>query len=257
MIELLQFRQFESLRGIGHFITTRYGGRSEGTFESLNLSMKAGDDVNRVAENRILLAEEIGLNPRQMHFPDQCHTNHIKIIESRFDIPDLKETDGVITHQKGICLCVLAADCVPILLYDSVKQVVAAVHSGWRGTAGSIIIKAIEQMTGEYGSKPERIMAGIGPAISAPNYEVGGEVVQKLESLFGKNEQVISFNGRAGKAHVDLKEANRLLLLEAGLKPGRIEVMDDCTFSKPEYFFSARRDGYHTGRFAAGIFLKE
>lgn len=255
--ELIQFRQFQNFRGMGHFISSRFGGVSKDGYESFNLSLKSGDDENSVHENRKILADQLGFSEEQLYFPDQCHTNRIQVIESKLEIPDLTETDGMVTHQKGICLCVLSADCVPILLYDSVKQVVGAVHAGWKGTAAGIVRRAIDEMIEHYGCKPGRIMAGIGPAISAEIYEVGEEVENVFEDFYEETDRIISHHPETGRAHIDLQEANRILLLNAGLKESRIEVLKECTFSNPDRYFSARRDGFETGRFAAGIFLRE
>ncbi len=115
---LLKFKNLYKQGGISHFVSTRLGENSKGFYASLNLSMKVGDDSHVVARNRSMLAKGMGITKENLLFPDQCHTNHVKEADSGTSAADLHETDALITQTKGICLCVLAADCVPVLLYD-------------------------------------------------------------------------------------------------------------------------------------------
>jgi polyphenol oxidase len=254
-MEFIKSGLLENIPEIRYFITTRSGGTSIGEYSSLNLSMKVGDDVLSVSENRRRLAETLGLQEQQLFYPDQCHTDRVKEIAKTNLTVDLTSTDGLVTCDKGICLCVLAADCVPILLFDPVQHIVAALHAGWRGTYERIVSRAIEQMARTYTSKPEHILACIGPAISQKNYEVGDEVSAFFNILFSHHPAIIWKNPQTGRDHIDLQGANRILMHTAGLLDEHIEIIDLCTFSNPDILFSARRDGHQCGRFASGIFL--
>ena len=254
-MELKQFSLFNQHSAIKHFTTTRIGGVSGGTYSSLNLSYKVGDRFSRVRKNRERIADSIGVGYDRLLFPDQCHTDRVKVITATQVDVDLTETDALITNQKDLGIGILAADCVPILLFDPVKRIIGAVHTGWRGTAKRIVSRTIEKMIKRFGARPVDMLAGIGPAISQEKYEAGAEVVAPFKTLFSDHPNIIIEKKTHQKAHIDLQEANRVLLLRAGLKNEHIEVMNICTYSNPELFFSARRDGFHSGRFGVGIIL--
>lgn len=252
---LLKFNNLDNESGIEHFITTKFGGSSIAQFSSLNLSFKVGDRKNIVASNRSILAKTLEIPEEKILFPDQCHTNHIKVVEAGTSLQDLPETDALITQTTGLCLCVLTADCVPVLLFDPKEKVVAAIHAGWRGTVGRIVPRTIERMVKSFSSRPENIVAAIGPSISQRNYEVGNEVAEKFHVFFHDKPSIIKKKKEGGKYHIDLKEANKELLLRNGVKDKNLEISEKCTFDMPDLFFSARRDGLQSGRFATGIML--
>lgn len=254
--DILSFQLFNRQKGIRHFISTRKGGVSSGKYASLNLSENVGDNLEQVLENRKRIAIYLGIEVENLLIPDQCHTNNVKVLTDRWNDIDLGNTDALITNQPGICLCILAADCVPVLLYDPVQQVVASVHAGWRGTAGRIISRTAEQMIKQFGTKPGDILAGIGPAISQANFETGDEVAEQFHFLFSDHPEILWKNPETGKIHIDLQAANHILLQRAGLHEENIETIQICTFANPDLFFSARRDGIKCGRFGTGIMLK-
>ena len=153
---------------------------------------------------------------------------------------------------KDFCLCVSTADCVPVLLYDKEKQVIAAVHAGWRGTVGRIVEKTIEVMRIQYGTEGKDLVACIGPSISLESFEVGDEVYAAFEEAGFDMARIAR---RYEKWHLDLWEANRMQLLANGVLPEHIEVAGICTFQCYEDFFSARRLGIKSGRILSGIML--
>ncbi len=151
--------------------------------------------------------------------------------------------DGLVTDIPGLWVSIRTADCLPILLADPVKRVVAAVHAGWRGTVAEIVRIAVERMAREYGSRPKDLIATIGPGISRCCFEVGQEVAEH----FSPTEIV------PGKTNpkVDLKAANRRQLIEAGINLFRINISEECTMCTPG-FHSYRRDRT-AGRLVSGI----
>ncbi len=250
--------QFEQLKGNGHlihFITTRQGGVSKGDYQSFNFSYKVGDNRHHVSENRKTLAGLLAINPLKILFPDQCHTSHIMEVTNSTISEDLTETDALITNCKNLCIVVLAADCVPILLYDPISRATGIVHSGWKGTVGRIAARTIEQMARRYGSKPKDILACIGPSISQKYYEVGDEVARQFKFWYADTPSIFISDRGTGKTHIDLWKANRQLLMRCGVQSRNIELSNICTYDNPGLFFSARRDGIQSGRFAAGIIL--
>jgi YfiH family protein len=150
----------------------------------------------------------------------------------------------------------MSADCVPVLLYDREKKVIAAIHAGWKGTVNGIVDKVVSAMKKEFGCLPGNIRAGIGPSICAASYEVGPEVIAQFREKVPDTEKLFS-NFHGEKAHVDLWEANRAWLLRQGVPEENIEVAGICTFQNPGRFFSARYFKNRTGRFAACIALRE
>lgn len=174
---------------------------------------------------------------------------------------ELEGYDALVTNLPGCAIGVRTADCIPVLLYDPVHRAVGAVHAGWRGTVQRVCQKAIFKMQMLYKSEPSDIMAVIGPGISRKYFQVGAEVVGIFKDNGFPIDQIYSWDGprqenMLGGHHIDLFEANRFLLLEAGLKAENIHVSGLCTYSD-ERFFSARREGEQCGRNINSIMLTE
>jgi polyphenol oxidase len=255
-VEVLCFNNLSWFKDISHFITIRKGGFSKGIYESLNLSLNVGDCLDDVMKNRENISSIFNINTTKLFIPSQCHTKNVKIISDKTRIEDLAETDALTTNLKGHALAVLAADCVPILLFDPVEHTVAAIHAGWRGTILNIVASTIDTMIHDYHCNPENLFAGIGPCISKEIYEVDEGVASEFRKLFGNNSLIIQPGKIKGKSHINLQAANRNLLIQKGVMPGNIEIADICTYKHPELFFSARRDRSNCGRFASAIMLK-
>lgn len=214
-----------------------------------------GEDEQEYLENRRELAALLDIDSEQLVFPRQTHSSTVcKIDETPEN--ELKETDALVTNKAGLCLCVQTADCVPVLLADPKKRVVAAVHAGWRGTVGKIVSQTIEKLQQDFGCNPDDLLAAVGPSIGPEVYEVGAEVVEAAHKAIPEASKTLHLNF-TGKYHFDLWGANRLLLLDAGLKESNIEVLEACSYRINEKYFSARRDGVYTGRMVTGIMLRE
>lgn len=262
-MQMLQFSVFDGYCDISHFITTRHGGMSEGNYATMNPSEYSGDVLDSVRMNRKFLLQEIGIAPERLFIPYQVHEAEIYPIESVFLGLTAEEQqlamqgkDALITNLPGVCIAVVTADCVPLLIYAPDKNVVAAIHAGWRGTVKQIVVKTIRQMANDYACDPKQMIAGIAPSISPDFFEVGEEVVDAFHAIGMDLNRIMQRNPETGKAHIDLWEANRIQLLEAGLQPERIEVSGICTYTHHEDFFSARRLGIKSGRILSGISLK-
>lgn len=244
--ELIYYKIFSGFENVVAFTSTKQ------TFNVVNPRF-TGDSRDIFENNRILLADKLMIKPEQLIFPRQTHTNCVAEIS---DIPDneIKETDALVTNQTGICLCVQTADCVPILLFDPVNNVIAAVHAGWRGTVKKIAEVAVQKMVLKYNSSPDNIVAAIGPSISPDIYEVGNEVVEKVKKSIPNADTLLHKNS-SGNFHVNLWEANRQVLLENGLNEKNIEILGECSFSESDKYFSARKEGLDTGRMVSGIMI--
>lgn len=253
-LEIYQFGIFNNEPAIHHAITTRKGGISEGYADSLNLGYGVEDNVKYVEENRRRLAEFMKVSFDHLIFQRQTHSINFKIItEKNFRDPHINN-DALITNVPGLAITCLGADCVPILLYDRKKKVIAAIHAGWKGTVNGIVNHVMNCLKNEFDSNPEDIIAGIGPSICAKNYEVGPEVIVAFEQQFSNYNEIIS-NRHGDKAHVDLWLANKTWLVNHGVPENQIEISGICTYEQHETFYSARYFRNVTGRFGASIVL--
>ena len=211
------------------------------------------DSPDVFTENRKELANILDINVNQLVFPRQTHTNCVVALQKTPE-NEIKETDALITNQPGICLCVQTADCVPILLFDPFKNVIAAIHAGWRGTVKRIAEVAVREMVTKFGTSAENILAVIGPSIGPDAYEVGNEVVEEVLKSIPQAKDTIQEN-KSGKFHFNLWEANHQILTSCGVNSKNIEIAGECSFTKEEKYFSARRNGIDTGRTVSAIML--
>lgn len=236
--------------GIPHGFTTRQGGQSIGPFASLNLGRGVDDDPQAVAANRAVVLRALGLDPRRHVEADQVHGAVIATVGAADAGRSITASDGLATVERGTVLAVHAADCVPLLLADPRHGAVAAVHAGWRGTAEGIAAQAVQVLTGRFDSRPQDLIAAIGPSIGPCHYEVDGPVITQMRR-WPWWQEVAPSNAR-GRWQLDLWEAIRRQLVESGLRPERIENLALCTYEHPDLFYSYRRDRI-TGRMAAII----
>jgi len=262
-IKMLQFTRLNEYCNISHFVSTRHGGISTRNYSSMNLGEYCGDDPEAVHHNRILLSDIFTIPFGNLCVPFQVHGDIIRILDNDFIALSEKEkadslhgVDALITNVPEICIAVTTADCVPLLLYSPDKEVIAAVHAGWRGTVQKITMKTIERLIHEFGCDPKQICVGIGPSISQESFEVGEEVVDTFRLIGADLTKILKRNTETGKAHIDLWEENRLQLLSMGISPDRIEIAGLCTFIDSDDFFSARRLGIESGRMLSGIMIK-
>ena len=149
------------------------------------------------------------------------------------------EADALVTAQTDVPLIIFTADCTPILLFDPICKVIAAVHSGWRGTALAIVAKTVRVMCEKFGCRPENIAAAVGPCICVDCYETGDGVPNALRAVLGDDTDLcrIVING---KAHTDLKRANMLILQNAGILPENIDISEECTCCSHDKYWSHR-----------------
>jgi YfiH family protein len=265
-IDSLQVWFFENLlsnKGIGHFVSTRVGGHSSSPYDSLNLSFNVGDAHEDVRKNRDRLAEAIDIPLHSMTTAKQIHDDRVKIVSeelrgkgsSDFD-GAINGTDAMVTNVPNTCLMVLLADCVPILLYDPLKEVVGVVHAGWKGTLRFIAQSTVKTIQEHFGSAPEDIVVGIGPSIGPCCYQVGQEVVSQVEEVFESTQHIVSNRSADGKGYLDLWKANLEQLLDIGIPEENIKMARTCTCHHHDVFFSYRYEKGTTGRFGAGIFIR-
>jgi polyphenol oxidase len=246
---LWEFEQLATEPGISHFVTDRHS-NPEG--DEFTLSFSSDPDKEKIRSHRRLLAKTMGIHEAKLVFPSQIHKTRIVVVTDETTKDELADTDALITDQKNICIAVMSADCVPVLLYDRRNQVVGAVHAGWRGTVAKIVEKTLSEMNDLFGTSGRDVLAAIGPSVCQQSYEVGEEVISEVERAFGKREDLMKIKP-GNKANLDLWKANKIQLLNGGVKDGNIEVSGQCSVLENHHFFSARKGD--TGRFAAGIMM--
>ncbi|MDO4461194.1 MAG: peptidoglycan editing factor PgeF [Bacteroidia bacterium] len=204
-------------------------------FSTENLSLLAADgEVNRKR-----IAEREGFEIGRLTCAEQVHGNGVFVVKEEhigrgaLDIESrIPQCDALVTDIKGVCLMILTADCVPVLLFDPKRVVVAAIHAGWKGTAQKIAKKTIETMRDTYGCEAKDMEAYIGPAICGSCFEVGEEVVDAIGMRY------VSGRSKIGKPLLDLKFANTMQLIDIGLELEKIKVSGECTY----------HDGLHSWR---------
>ena len=257
------------------FSTTRHGGVSEGNYASLNINEYCGDSKANTDANRLLLANELGIDANHIIMPHQTHGVESRIIGEEFaNLPDgvkkmlLEGVDAVMTNIPGMCIGVSTADCIPVLLYDEEHHAAAAIHAGWRGTQARIVHKAVQEMHMAYQTDPTKLKAVIGPGISLDNFEVGDEVYAAFEqAAFDMStiaEERIKRNPNAEdpakaferKWHINLPLANIQMLTHNGVDEANIINTGICTFDNADNYFSARRLGIESGRIYTGIIIR-
>lgn len=249
----LSFYQFEIFPNetIVHGIFTRKGGVSDGSFYSLNVSGSAGDNHANVVENRKRITSVFDRPYHSIYDVWQIHSNNIVYTNDPREVGDNHvQADAILTKSNHVSLFMQFADCVPIMVYDPIEQIIGTVHAGWQGTVKRIIQETIKFMVQKLNSKPENILAGIGPSIGPDHYEVGNNVLEMVKSnLHEFMTEVISATN--GRYYFNLWEANRLLLQQCGVS--QIEVANICTACHLDEWYSYRLEGQKSGRF--GILL--
>lgn len=246
--------------GAVHGFSTRMGGVSQGMWESLNLGTARGDDPDHVRENYRRFFKALGMDGGRIAAANQIHGGAVRCITTadvRADPYDKAgyEADGLMTDLPGVALLVYTADCVPILFYDPVRRVIAAVHAGWRGTAAGVATTAVARMGDVFGCRPGDILAAIGPGIGPDCFETHEDVPNAMTAALSTAVLQHIKIKENGKFAVDLKGINAMRLEQAGLDPAHIAVSRICTSCNSEKFWSHRRLGTSRGSMAAAIQL--
>lgn len=222
-------------------MSTRLGGVSARPF-GMNISYRVGDREDDVRRNRGLFLGKLGVPTDSLATTKQIHSSAVKVVTTPGENEDC---DGLVTDCAGLFLGVTVADCVPVILVDPVQRIVAAIHAGWRGTAAGIVAKGIEVMVRDRGAEVSAIRVFLGPSAGVCCYVVGEEVAEQFPG------DVVT--RREGLIYLDVCEANRLQLIEAGIRPFFIEESSLCTISGGELLHSFRRDGKQSGRMMAVV----
>ena len=263
-VTYLSFPILEDTGLVSHAFSTRLGGVSKGDFATMNFSFTRGDDRDDVLENYRRMAAALGVDRERMVLTWQTHTTNVRrvteedegkgIVRDR----DYRDVDGLITDIPGITLVTFFADCVPLYFLDPVHKAIGLSHSGWRGTVKRMGQVTVDAMKEAFGTRPEDIIACIGPSICGDCYEVGEEVADEFADAFHeKYHDVILLKKQNGKYQLDLWKANEIVLKEAGIKGDNLAVTNICTYCNPQLLFSHRRTAERRGNLCAFLSVKE
>lgn len=259
-LEYLTFPALEQTGIVEHLFTTRLGGVSRGIYGTMNLSFARGDDPASVSENYCRIARVLHCEPERMAASHQTHTVNIRLVTEAdcgkgiVRERDYENVDGLVTDVPGICLVTYFADCVPLYFVDPVRRAIGLAHSGWRGTVNQMGARMVREMEARFGSRPQDLIAAIGPSICQACYEVSEEVAAEFQKLFAGTD-VVAPGKAEGKYQLDLWLANRLILERAGMLTEKISVTDICTCHNPEYLFSHRASSGKRGNLGAFLIL--
>jgi YfiH family protein len=242
--------------GLSHFFGTRH-------VAQLPPGEHGNRDLERTAQ---YLAQEAQSRPdgfvadlaRECRFVGvrQVHGTNVLVVGEQLPSRELLEQgwDALITDEPGVCLTIKTADCVPVLLFDPVRRVIAAIHAGWRGTLSQIVPKTIGTMCERYGTLAQAMKVAIGPSAASCCYEVDEPVLSRLREVFPAWSLVLREAGD-NRAKLDLRQVIRRQAEGAGVRAESICAADHCTICEPDLFYSYRREGNVRGTMISGIAL--
>ena len=248
----LKYIQFKTLLkyGIKHAYTMKTDGINYNFDSKSNLHDKSFEKI----------CSEIGVKYEDVLEPRQTHTDHVMCVNKKLERDEMQDTDGLITDTKGLVLTTRNADCILFMFYDPVKNVIANVHSGWKGTFKKIAEKTVVKMINNYKCNPEDILCFVSPCIRKDHFEVDEDVKELCEGIFGFMDvndfiEIGEIKDNKQKYMIDLVKINKNLFLQLGIKEKNIIDSDICSMCNSDVIHSARTDGLDGGRGIALISL--
>ena len=241
---------------VGACVSTRTGGVSEPPFNSLNFSTRRGDSKAAVGTNIERFSRACGFRREDLVWAGQIRSDAVCEATDVHRGTRLAGTDGLVTSEVRLPLMTLYADCVPIVIYDTVHHRLGVAHAGWQGTVKRIAERLLQQLGRRYGTVPADCVAGLGPSIGPNSYEIGDDVIQLVRTTQDDAASLLRPSARAGKAFFDLWEANRRQLAAGGVPGDRIEVSGLDTAALPGTFFSHRAARGRCGLFGMLCWLE-
>ena len=233
---MIKSKKLSKIKNLKHGFFNSKGGISKNIYKSLNCGPGSKDKSSNVRKNLELVRKKIKHSAKDIFLLNQIHSNKFIYIDKKYQFKSKPKVDAVITNQTNLPIAILTADCVPILIFDHQKKIIAAIHAGWKGAYKGIVDKVIKFMI-KKGSKPQNITAVIGPCISIDNYEVQNDFKNKFLRKDRKNK--IFFKLKYKKLYFDLSKYVKSVLLKNKIK--KIEKIKIDTFDIKNKFFSARR----------------
>ena len=255
---------YDEIPWINSGFSTRLGGVSEGVCTSMNFAYNQHDIPENVYKNYQLFCDATGINIEKIVTTKQVHSNTVVKLDENHIFRSVSEpgcdfpsVDGVITNIPDVTLFAFSADCSLIQLVDPVNKAIGLCHSGWRGTVGRISANAIQMMSDNYGSDPSDIIATIGPSICPECFEVEWDMIEEARKGFSEADyDKIYYQKNEKKYQFNLWEANRIVLMESGIKKDHIFMPNLCTKCNPDLLFSHRNMGLNRGTLIAFLGIK-
>lgn len=260
-VPFLTYNSLSEIKTLRHAFSTRLGGVSKDEFTSMNLSFGRGDSDENVTENYKRFCNAAGFDYNTLTASAQDHHTFVRYVTEEntgigiYKPRDMQSVDALVTDKKGVTLVTYYADCTPLFFVDTKNNAIALAHAGWRGTVGRIGERVIETMREKCSTEPKDLICAIGPAISKCCYEVDSDCAENFLHLVDLDTDSFVFPKNDGKFMVDLLEANRQILVKAGVNPDNITVSDLCTKCNSELLWSHRATNGKRGTMAAFMTL--
>ncbi|MBW7573511.1 peptidoglycan editing factor PgeF [Caproiciproducens faecalis] len=261
-VVFLTFPSFEQYHFVNHAFSTRMGGVSAGEFTSMNLNFGRGDSDENVVRNFQRFCSAAGFDYETLVASAQDHHTVVRRVgrgncgTGIWKPKDLQSVDGLITNEPNVTLTTFYADCVPLFYLDPVKRAIGLAHAGWRGTVAKMGAEMVGAMAREFDSSPKDLLAAVGPSIGPCCFEVDTPVYEEFAALTEIKPQEFIVEKGGGKFMIDLWEANRRIIMEAGIPAENIEVAQLCTKCNAQWLWSHRASGGRRGGLAAMMCLK-
>lgn len=262
-VPYFSFKALDESGLVKHAFSTKEGGFSTGFYKSMNLSFSKNDDKDTVKKNFKKFSEAIDIEYESLCLSSQTHTTNVAVVDAEnrgngiLHKNIFSDIDALVTNSKNITLVCLFADCIPIYFLDTKNKAIGLAHSGWRGTLANISKATINIMSKEFSTKVEDIIACVGIGICKDCYEVSKDLYDNFSKVYTKNELSIIFTVKnEEKYNLDLLEANKINLLNIGVKENNIHIADVCTACNENFLFSHRKMGDKRGNLAAFMALK-
>jgi YfiH family protein len=233
---LIKSKKLSKFKNITHAFFNRLGGKSNGIYKSLNCGPNSSDKQGNVKKNLAIIGNKIKARSKEIVLLNQLHGSKFHYINKHSKLNNKLEGDALVTDMKNIPIAVLTADCVPILIYDKNREMIAAIHAGWKGAYKDIVNKVVNFML-KKGCSSKNIIAATGPCISNNNYQVKKDFIKKFLKKDKKN--IIFFKKTENRNYFNLNGYVHLQLKNLGIK--KIDIIDKDTFNAKNNFFSARR----------------
>ncbi len=238
-------------------VSTRKGGVSRPPWNSLNFSLARGDSREAVSANLQLFLQANGYSRNGVVIAGQIRSDCITRVTTGHRGQRLAGVDGLITDQSNLPLLTLYADCVPIVIYDCKQHVLGVCHAGWQGTTHRITAKLVKELARDFGTQASHCLCALGPSIGPDSYEIGPKVIARVRASQSKPEKLLRPSYRPEHAFLDLWEANRGQLVEAGIPANNIEVSGLDTAQHTDLFFSHRAEKGKCGLFGMLCWLED
>ena len=255
LLKKLKFNQFETFPELVHAVSPRCFENDQGEIE--DFSFLGNDNFGKTKDHLKVFLESIGITNSGLFFVNQVHGDKIFVLNDAdlaFSDAMKISADALLTHIPGKPIGVFTADCLPILVYDPRLKVIGAIHAGRKGSEQSILFKVVREMGRVYGSRPEELVVGFGPAIGGCCYEVEEACIQPFRKMLPDDTHWCR-SGLPGKYFLDLIAVNKMEGEKAGLLQENIFSIDQCTCCSTRNLYSYRREG-KTGRILTTIMLR-